>query len=292
MEEFIPKMKQQTEEVSGIKACDKISPLNEAQQKLVEQGYEQVKTIANTMFYKTKTRNSNFQPDDFISWGTEGLIEAAKKFDGSKNAQFYTFASYLIKGRILDNLREQNTISRRHLKFLKDREEAIKLESQRLKRKPTEKEIAEKMNLALGEYFKYLKRYSINAGVISLADTSNDGSSQETDSFLDKISQEINPYGSEDNKEFTIDLLKRFLARLNLDEKEHQVMDMYFIEDLTLKEIGERLGLTEPRISQIKSGIIKRLRKLFEQEGYKISRDNSGHKNKSQNQELKEFRKD
>jgi len=63
-------------------------------------------------------------------------------------------------------------------------------------------------------------------------------------------------------------------------------------EDLTLKEIGERLGLTEPRISQIKSGIIKRLRKLFEQEGYKISRDNSGHKNKSQNQELKEFRKD
>lgn len=268
MEEFAPNIKQQ-KRVTEVKAYDKTTPLNEVQKKLVEQGYKQVKTIAGTMFYNIKNENTNFQLDDFVSWGAEGLVEAAQKFNSSLGFKFDTYAGHIIRGRILDNLRDQSIVSRHHLKFLKDREKATESLHKELKRKPTEEEIAGKIGLTLEKYFEKLKRYSIGAGVMSLTDATNDNSSPETDYLLDKISQEINPYGSEDNKEFTIDLLKRFLDQLNLNEKERQIINMYFIEELTEKEIGEKLGVTESRISQIKSEVIKKLKKLFEKQGYK-----------------------
>ncbi len=255
--------------------ADKTAPLTPEQSKLIEGGYEQVKIVASRMFHTRKNDCTTFQFDDFISWGTEGLIEAAKKFDPSKGSQFPTYAKHCIRGRILDGLREhnsQNFVNRGHFEFLQAHAEAVRLASEKLKRDPIEKEIADQMNLSLKKYLKELKGYPIGAGAVSLTDIPDDEGFIESGSFLDRISQEINPYGSEDNKELTVELLNQFLTQLKLTEQERQVMDMYFEQDLSLAEIGEILKVTESRVSQIKNKVINKLRKLFEENGYHVNR--------------------
>ena len=226
-----------------------------------------------------KNDHTKFQANDFIGWGTEGLIEAAKKFDSSKGVQFNIFADRIIRGRILDGLRlhnSQNFMRRSHVEFLQARGVAIQSISGKFKRDPTEGEIAMEMNLTLKQYHKRLQEYPIHAGVVSTNNIPDDDGNIETGRFLDSLFQEVNPYGSEDNKEFTIELLKKFLAQLSLSKQEHQVIDMYFMEEMTLKKIGEKLGVTESRCSQIKNAVINKLRKLFEKEGYNTNHKNLG----------------
>ncbi|MBI2627723.1 sigma-70 family RNA polymerase sigma factor [Candidatus Nomurabacteria bacterium] len=260
-----------------ILSYDKTAPLTPAQSKLVEGGYEQVRISASRMFNAMKNDHTTFRFDDFLSWGTEGLINAAQRFDLSKDVQFPTYAERRIRGAILDGLREhnsQNFMRRSHLEFLQARTEAVRLANEKLKRDPTEKEIADQMNLSLEEYLRGLKKYPIGVGVVSLTDTPNDEGDIESGRFLDKIYQEINPYGSEENKRLTIELLNRFLGELGLNEMERQVINMYFEQGLPLKEIGKIFKVTESRISQIKNKVIKELRKLFKSEGYSVVHSN------------------
>lgn len=136
------------------------------------------------------------------------------------------------------------------------------------------------MNFTLEKYFEKLKKYPINPKVVSLTDLPNDDGHTEKDFFLDTLIQKRNPYrhsSNEDEKEVKIDLLNKFLDQLKLKEKSErnrQIIEMRFIEELGNKEIGEKFGLTEAGISVIISKVLKKLKKLFEKQGYKVSHEN------------------
>ena len=272
-------------EVVETVTYDKNAPLTSEQSRLVGEGYNQMKAFAMDMFYKMRNGRTDFQSDDFISWGTEGSMEAVKKFDPSKNGgNFLAFALPYIKGRILDNLREQTIISRRHMMFLQERRKAIELLNQELKRKPKEEEIAEKMDLTLEQYSKKLLHFSPDAGIISLDSKFNAkdyGDARrnvfQDSHFEDILIQKENPYrpdhDEEEIKKDQIELLNKFLTKLKLSERDRKVVNMYIIEGRTVGKIADELNLTHTRISQIRIAVIEKLRKLFEQEGYHINHE-------------------
>ena len=253
MNESAPKIEQS--QLTPRTTYDKSAPLTEEQQKLAEGGYQQVKDIAFRMF--NQGENQTFQLGDFIVWGTDGLLEAARKFDASKNSHFSVYAAGIIRGRILDNIQRERMISRHHFEFLKRREQARNLVSQELVKKPTEKEIADKMGLDFTKYLKMVNRYPINAG--SLTEKEN----------LDEASQQVSY--DKGNEEFIIELLYKFLDQLELTAKELQVIKMYFIDKIPMKDIGIELGMSESRVSQIKTKVVSELKNLFELNGYRVS---------------------
>ena len=258
------------------KEYDKKSPLTLKQAKLAESGYEKVKIIAANMFSKIKNEASSFQLDDFIGWGTEGLIQAAQRFDPSRNNDFSGYATSYISRRILDNLRAQDIRSRAHAKFLKDHSKAVELAGQEFGREPTEQEIAQKMNLTSKQYLENIKKYPVNAGIVSLSDIENEEGDKDQNSFINLLLAKEHPYDPNNHKisEDGIELLNGFLTQLKLDEKERQILNLCFVEGLTEREIGIKFGVSDMQISRIKNEIIEKLRKLFEEKGYKVVREN------------------
>ena len=289
-----PRPRQQSDKETVVKIHDK-NALATEQKELVGQGYEQVKIIASMLFNKMRTPGSTFQLSDFIGWGTDGLIGAAKTFDSSRGVKFSTYVRKYIGGGIYNGLTQHNSKnsmqSSHHLEFLQARNKAIRLATNKLNREPEEKEIASQMNLTSDEYHKQLGKYQTDVKLMSLSNFRD--SRGEMNYILNKIYQEINPSNRvEENKEFTINLLREFLDELKpkkekenesksdkeereRDQRNLQILNMYFFEGLTCKEIGEKVGLSEPMTSQIKNQMIEKLRKSFEKYGYKVS-----HKNK------------
>ena len=292
MREFAPKplpLEQEEEEDEDEEAetpiiDDKIIPLSPEQQKLVEDGREQVNIIAKIMFYKIRTPKSSFEFNDVVGWGIIGLIDAAQKFDPKIGIKFSTYAKYRIKGAIIDSLREfnsQNLTSRGHIKFIKYHGEVIRSLEEQLGRKPTTEEIAEKMNLTLDKYFEKLNKYPLEVGVTNLSSLEDKDSQRgKVNSFLDRI-QERNRFNGhhKDSKEsIELELLDKFLHQIRLEEKNERnrrIVDIYFTAEFTQKEIGEMFGLGYARVSQIINKAMKKLKKLFEKEGYEVSHKNT-----------------
>lgn len=271
---------EEEDEESEIQVYDKLTPLTKKQQKLVDSGYKQVKNIARKMFREIiipELNFRNFTPDNFIDWGIIGLIEASKKFVSSKNDSFRGYAVQYIKGRILDNLKDQNFISHTHLKFLKEREEAIESLHKKLNREPTTEEIAGEMHFTFKEYDEKLELFPINSKVISLTDLSNNNEDIKSYSLLDALIQKRNSYrdsSDEQDKEEKLKFLKEFFIQLWKDEKNErnrEIMYRYFKYGLTNKEIGKIVGLSEPMVSIITKAFKEKLKELFKKQGYEVS---------------------
>jgi len=188
--------------------------------------------------------------DDMKSAGMMGLIDAANKFDSSKNILFKTFAEYRIRGAIFDEMRKLDWFSR----TLRDKQNRVSrtmsfLEN-RLGRNPTEEEMAKEMDLSLEEYQNLLGQVS-HLGCVSLheaIDHSNEGR-QFIDSLIDHT-ENSSPSDILENSELT-HVLADILTQLS--EKERLVISLYYYEELTQKEIAEVIGVSEGRISQLHS---------------------------------------
>lgn len=280
---------------SKIQISNELTP--EQRLELFESGNELVKNIAS-IWYIRYARYSKvetiFQLDDFISWGTIGLIEASKKFDPSRGNEFLTYADRCIRWSIKENLRNQrkiqNLMSRSHTEFLQDREKAIESLQGRLNREP--KEIAEEMGFTMEEYYEKLAKYPIDSGVVNFTTLLND-EDIELYSLLDAIIQERNPYrdiSRQEDEEEKLKFLHKFLEQLKLEERKKvskkkekkeeaekrkdrncNIIDMYFIEGLTNEKIGEMVGLDEAMVSIITTVAKERLRELFKEQGYEVS---------------------
>ena len=199
-------------------------------------------------------------------------MEAAKRFDPARNNLFDTFSEHRIRGSILDHLRlvDQTSVSRWHMKFLKDRQKAISniTEEKKLNEEPSEAEIAEGMGMSLEKYHKKIQEYPINPGFVYL-------SSEKKTKLLKRLAYTMDQSGLGNKEdEGKVELLNRFLSELELTEREFEILNMYFVEEFSLKEIGEKFNVNESRISQIKNKIVERLRKLFEEAGYKVAHEN------------------
>lgn len=200
---------------------------------------------------------SHLDQDDLVSAAFIGLISAAERFDPSRGVKFKTFAEQRIRGTIMDELRAQDWLSRSLREKFKRLEREFCALEQKLGRNPSSEEVAAAMNMDLETYFHLLEEVHF-LSFISLDDSRED--------------DEGMPFGLRDILEDTSieNPQNQLMARQLLDslgsaiealpEKERLVVTLYYHEELNLKEIGEVLGLTESRISQIHSQAVMRLR--------------------------------
>jgi RNA polymerase sigma factor for flagellar operon FliA len=202
---------------------------------------------------------SHVEESDLISYGLLGLISAIERFEPEREIKFETFAITRIKGSIIDELRSLDWVPRSVRARAREIEKAnAKLEHE-LQRAPTDQEIADRLELSLEEFQDSLMRIS-NSSVVALDElwTVSDASGDQV-SLLDTIQdpQAVDPAREMDQTEMK-DRLADAIARL--PEREKLVVALYYYENLTLREIGEVLGVTESRVSQLHTKAVLRLK--------------------------------
>lgn len=202
----------------------------------------------------------NVSTDDLKSLGMFGLLDSLNKFDPSRQLKFDTYASFRIRGAILDGLRKEDWLSRGTREKAKKIESTIERLEQQYMRQVSAKEVAEELEIPEEDVYMTMNEQFF-ANVLSLDETSNDHEDGEL-----KYSNSIKDQESvlpEDElvKQETIAELTKVIATLK--EKERLVLSLFYHEELTLTEIGEVLGLSTSRISQIHSKAIYKLREIM-----------------------------
>jgi RNA polymerase sigma factor FliA len=193
--------------------------------------------------------------DDLVSAGVVGLIDAFSKFDHTKKVQFKSYAQFRIRSAILDSLRTLDWSPRELRRKGRAVEEAIRALTQRLGRAPAEQEIATDLGLELTDYQQLLGDLKgLEIGSLHVERTEDSG-----DEELAYI-----PGSPEDDPLFRClqsEMRERLVGAIDgLPEKERLVLTLYHYEGLTMKEIGQMLGVVESRVSQIHSSAVLRLR--------------------------------
>ncbi|MBJ7419325.1 MAG: FliA/WhiG family RNA polymerase sigma factor [Rhodoferax sp.] len=187
--------------------------------------------------------------DELMQVGMIGLLEAARAFDPTKGIEFESFALSRVRGAILDEVRQLSYLPRSAVAFNKSENEAINFLASVLGRKPTQSELAEHMGDDLEEFqkkrgnakrFETLSMEVINDEVLGIADERSRQPDVivEHEDFMRAVTEAI----------------------AELPERDQLLMSLYYVEELNLKEIGEVLGVTESRVSQLLTGIVKKLR--------------------------------
>jgi RNA polymerase sigma factor for flagellar operon FliA len=225
----------------------------EERERLLLEHLPQVKYIARRIHDRLPAQ---VPLDDLIHAGVVGLIDAVEKFDPSKNVQLKSYAKFRIRGAILDSLREMDW-SPRHLRRQARRiEEAHRDLKLRLGRVATEPELSKELGMNL-EDFQHLLGELRGLDLGSLQAESMDP--QAEDQMVS-----YRPGGA-DKDPFFLCLHEEIRSHISsaledLDEKEKRVVTLYYLEELTMKEVGAVLGVGESRVSQIHSAAIVRLR--------------------------------
>jgi RNA polymerase sigma factor for flagellar operon FliA len=198
--------------------------------------------------------------DDLIHAGVLGLFDAVTKYDASKNVLFHSYAKHRIKGAILDSLRKLDWASRDLRKRQKQIDSVTRDLATRLGRNPSESEVAEEMGVSMERWHHILMELR-SVGLINLT-TPLDADRDRTQDFVAKT--ELEPDRICQRRQ-----LQGTLARAihSLPERYQKVVVMYYTNDLTMKEIGEILGVNESRISQIHKTALKKMAATLQSEG-------------------------
>jgi len=196
--------------------------------------------------------------DDLVSAGVLGLIDAVDKYDAGKKTKFKTYAEFRIRGAILDELRSLDWVPRSVRRKTARLEAAMGEVQNRLGRPATDEETARELGVELPEYYRMLDE---SRGITLL-------STEEVEDFFSRFNKEriLELLGMEEAEDPLAlvglaevrDILAQAIA--NLPEKEKLVVSLYYYDELTMKEIGQVLGYTESRISQMHTKAIVRLR--------------------------------
>ncbi len=192
--------------------------------------------------------------DDLVSAGTFGLMDAIDAFDMSRGVKFETYCVPRIRGAMLDELRTMDWVPRLVRSKASKLNEAVKTLEARLGRAPADAEVAEHMGLSREEFEKLL----VDANAVSLVSLNKKWC--ETDSS--KEVQEIDILEDKKGEDPTRRIQKGDLMRLvtkGLNRNERLIIILYYYEELTMKEIGATLDLSESRVSQMHSAIVERL---------------------------------
>jgi RNA polymerase sigma factor FliA len=198
--------------------------------------------------------------DELRSLGMLGLYDALKKFEPERDLKFDTYASFRIRGAILDGLRREDWLPRSLREKTKKVEAAIeKLEQENL-RSVSAKEVAEELGFSENEVTTVMSE-SFLANVLSIDEENKDTESREKVSYTIEDKKAITPESSLLQEELHGELS---LVIKELSEKEQLVVSLFYFEELTLTEIGQVLGLSTSRISQIHSKALFRIRQVLQ----------------------------
>lgn len=202
---------------------------------------------------------SNVEQADFVSSGVFGLIDAIEKFDIGRAIKFETYAISRIRGAIIDELRALDWIPRSVRQKAKAVERTYATLEARLRRTPHEPEVAAEMGIAIEDLHAIFSQLSL-ANVVALDELLHPvGEGGDRLSLMDTLED----HGADNPVEVAEDReLRRLLAQAvnTLPEREKTVVTLYYYEGLTLAEIGQVLGVTESRVSQIHTKSVLQLR--------------------------------
>lgn len=202
---------------------------------------------------------SHVDESDLISYGLLGLIGALERFDLARNIKFETYAITRIKGSILDELRSLDWVPRSVRSMARKIERSTAALENKLHRAPTDEEIAKDLNITMQEFNDALTRIS-SSSIVALEELWTISSTgTESVALIDTIEdkQSKDPAAVVDVNEIK-DRLAHAIS--NLPEREKIVIALYYYEGLTLREIGDVLGVTESRVSQLHTKAILRLK--------------------------------
>jgi len=226
----------------------------EERETMVRQYAPLVKYIASRISMRVPP---NVSLDDLISCGTMGLLDAISKFDPAKNVKFKTYAEVRIRGSILDGLRNLDWIPRSVRKKIQEMERCIQKVERQIGRPAEDDEIAQELEINMEDYYTLLNQ-ARSVDLLSLDETIRDQSFTDSkESYVNFIPSHVTPQDetlTAETKQVVAEGIKK------LSEKEQKVIALYYHEGLTLKEIGDVLGLTESRISQIHTQCVVKLR--------------------------------
>ncbi|NFL97078.1 FliA/WhiG family RNA polymerase sigma factor [Clostridium botulinum] len=225
-------------------------------EEIVKKYIPLVKYIASRVIIgKTKY----IEYEDLVSYGMIGLMDALNKFDESKGMKFSTYASIRIKGSMIDELRRNSPISKGAMDKLNRYNEAIEKLQKKLNKEPNLIQIADELNISLKEVSE-IENYINYISVISLEDLIF--SSEDEVPLIGTIKDEKSPSPEkhvEENEQ--LDYLAKAIELLN--EKDRLVVTLYYYEELTLKEIGKILNVSESRVCQLHSRAMIHLKKAM-----------------------------
>jgi RNA polymerase sigma factor for flagellar operon FliA len=225
---------------------------SEERQHLLIENLPEVRYIARRIHDRLP---SHVLFDDLVHAGILGLIDAVDKFDSSKNVKLKSYARFRICGAILDSLRQLDW-SPRHLRRQARQIEQVNRElASELGRSPSEPEVASRLGIELVEFQQLLGELrGLDLG--SLQGQSDDGLLEEN-AAVAATRPEEDPFHLTLRTEMRAILAK---AIEELDEQERQVLGHYYLEELTMKEVGAILAIGESRVSQIHTAALIRLR--------------------------------
>ena len=230
----------------------KAEPSESVRNLIVEHYLPLVKYIAERVHSKLP---SEVDCDDLISAGIFGLMDAIDAFDLSRGIKFQTYCAPRVRGAILDGLRAMDWVPR----LVRSRTNKVSTARNTLEkqfgRKPTHDEIADEMGISMEEYDK-IRKDSSTVGMSSLdrkfTDTDSSREMREIDVLVDRSQQ--NPLSITQRKD-----LKELISK-GLSRAERLIIILYYFEEMTMKEIGMTLDLSESRVSQMHASVLARLR--------------------------------
>lgn len=222
------------------------------QEELVTSNMCLVKHIAS----KYHTNKIGMEYDDLVSCGLMGLIDASNKFDKSKGVKFSTFASIKISSYIIDEIRKHSPISRAYVSKIKEYNKSVDILQNRNYRQPSIDEISKHMGISEREAHEInIKRLNLNNVSLDTVIFEEEKEVKLIDTIKDK--EELSPSVIVEKEELQ-DIMAKAIDTLR--EKDRLVLSLYYYEELTLREIGVILGVSESRVSQLNTRAIVNLR--------------------------------
>jgi RNA polymerase sigma factor for flagellar operon FliA len=195
--------------------------------------------------------------EDIAGYGVEGLINAIERFSPQKNTRFETYALIRVRGAILDRIRSEDFLPRSVRKKIKDIKQAAEFLKQELGRTPTNTEIANYLEMDPDKVSQIMSEDVVVTSIYEKRGTSED-SMEIIDTIED--SNKLNPQERMEEKNVKTDL-QRALQRL--PERERVLMVLYYQENMTMKEIGETLSMSESRVCQLHAQAIMKLKNIL-----------------------------
>lgn len=198
--------------------------------------------------------------EELNSLGMIGLYDALERFDPKRDLKFDTYASFRIRGSIIDGLRKEDWLSRGTREKTKKIEATIEKLEQKMMRNVTVQEIADDLDLSIDEVYSTMNEHFF-ANVLSIDEQLNESDEKEGPTFAIRDNKTEIP----EEKVMKDELIQEMASMIEtLNDKEQLVLSLFYKEELTLTEIGQVMNLSTSRISQIHSKAIYKLRHSLE----------------------------
>ncbi len=229
-------------------------PTRELREQLIIEYSQLVKLVAGRL---SMYLGHNVEYDDLVSYGIFGLIDAIDKFDADKNVKFETYASLRIRGSILDQIRKMDWIPRTVRQRQRKLDEAVKQIEAQTGRNASDDEIAQVLGISPDELLNWQSQLKVS-NLVSMTEFEENGTEPAMDTtYNSHFTQPEEVVEKEELKKTLVEALDA------LTEKERRVIELYYYEEMTLKEISKILEVSESRVSQLHTKSLTKMKKIM-----------------------------